>query len=109
MATCAQANCRAGANEDEDEPMQRPKRTRKRRPEEIETRPARRQHAKEELPTPIDPPFLSSAETPAPVKEEKDVDMEPAAGSQASTGTVTPSSDLPQICTIIAITNIPCT
>ena len=59
--------------------MQRPKRTRKRRPEELEARPARKQHAKEELaPTPIEPPFPASAETPAPVKEEKDVEMEQA-------------------------------
>ena len=85
VATCARASCQAGANDDDDDPVQKPRRTRKRRTEELEARPARRQHAKEEVASaPIDPPFPSSAETPAPVEEEQDVNMEPSVSSQAT-------------------------
>ena len=83
VATCARTSCQAGANDDDDDPAQKPRRTRKRRTEELEARPARRQHAQEEVASaPIDPP--SSAETPTPVEEEQDVNMEPAVSSQAT-------------------------
>ena len=54
--------CTAGAEGEEDIPMARPKRTRKRRPDDAETRPARKQQAKDEPePTTPRPPTTAAS------------------------------------------------
>ena len=77
--------CCAGAEADEDTPTFKPKRTRKRRPEEAETRPPRKQLAKDEADTAaanasVPPPTYTAATHTA--KQETDVDMGQPQSSQ---------------------------
>ena len=75
--------CSAGAEEDEDMPIFKPKRTRKRRPEETEARPARKQQAKDEPDAAADhPPSPAPSANACSVKQERDVEMEQALPSQ---------------------------
>ena len=75
--------CSAGAEEDEDMPIFKPKRTRKRRPEETEARPARKQQAKDEADAAADhPPSPAPSANACSVKQERDVEMEQALPSQ---------------------------
>ena len=71
--------CTAGAEGQEDIPMAKPKRTRKRRPDEAETRPARKHLAKDEQePAPIRSPTATATRAGPAIKEERDVDMQQA-------------------------------
>ena len=67
-------------------PAQLPRRTRKRKTDEMEARPARKQPAKEEAAAAhVDPPFPHASDQPGSVvQKEHDVDMETGVGSQAA-------------------------
>ena len=78
-------DCCAGAEADEDMPTFKPNRTRKRRPEEAETRPPRKQLVKDEADTATAqasvpaPPYTAATHT---AKQETDVDMGQPQSSQ---------------------------
>ena len=64
-------------------PIFKPKRTRKRRPDETEARPARKQQAKDEPDATADlPPSPAPPANASSVKQERDVEMEQALPSQ---------------------------
>ena len=76
MATTSRAIFSAGAEGDEDAPLPRPKKTRKRRPEETQQGPARRPHATDAPEHPSHPIMPKDRPAESGMKPEPDVEME---------------------------------
>ena len=76
MTTTSRAISSAGAEGDEDVPLPRPKKTRKRRPEETQQGPARRPHATDVPEHPPHPTIPKGRPAESGIKPEPDVEME---------------------------------
>ena len=76
MVVSARAVFSAGAEGDEDTPLPRPKKTRKRRPEEAQQGPARRPHASDVPEQPFHPTVPKGHPPESTIKQEADVEME---------------------------------